>query len=497
MRTLRYFGTILLSVLIAFGISSCGGDDDSVDPTPTPVVAKIEIPETENTNPVFATEGGTATVTFSTTQAWTATVIGSDANSWLTVTPMIGSAGKATLSITSKENDTTDDRSATITIKCGTVSQNITISQKQKDALTINSNKIEVDAEGGEIQVEVRANIEFSVETDVDWITQADTRAMKATNLSFAIAKNENTAKREGHITITSGALSETITVYQSEFTPIFSLAQKEYTLDVDGGQVNVEVKSNVELKITLPNNDWINQSATEKVSDDETIYVFVISKNDTYDERKAEIVFSNDKYGLEEKVKITQDQLDAIIVNKKDFSFSIEGGSFDVEVKSNVDYGVDINAGWIWYSTTRALNTSQLHFDVEANDTAESRQAIITLYAGDTKQEISVQQRGVIFVSSIKLNKTSLELLEGETAQLTATISPSNADHKELQWYSQNDWIASVDENGLITAINEGTTIIEVYADNWRIKAECQVTVKKQSFTNGNESFGNEKQEW
>ena len=84
-----------------------------------------------------------------------------------------------------------------------------------------------------------------------------------------------------------------------------------------------------------------------------------------------------------------------------------------------------------------------------------------------------------------------------GDTAQLKATIVPTNADNKELQWYSQNSWVAYVDENGLVTARNEGTVNIYVQADNGRTNAECQVTVKKQSFTNGNEDFGNEKQEW
>ena len=496
MKTLRLTGTILLSILIAFCISSCGGDDDPTTPTPTPtpVADKIEIPATENTKPVFNTEGGTATVTFTASKAWTAIVANND---WLSISPSSGGAGISTLTITTNANDTPDDRTATITIKGGTASQSINVTQKQKDALTISSDKIEVDSEGGKISVEVKANIDFSVITDVDWITQADTRAMKTTNLVFNVMVNNGTEKREGHITINSGGFSETVAVYQAGASPVLTLATKEFALNTGGGDISIEVKSNVDLIISLPEDGWIKQSGISTISDDEIIYEFIVAENNTYDERKGEIVFSDEKFGLKEKAVVTQKQLDVIIVEKDEFSFSIEGGSFDVKAESNVDYEIAINAGWVSQSNTRALKTDQLHFEVSSNGSSEARQAIITLYADNVKKEIKVQQRGVIFVSDIQLNKTSLELYVGDTAQLKATIVPTNADNKELQWYSQDSWVASVDENGLVTANNEGKVIISVYADNGRTKAECQITVKKQSFTNGNEEFGNEKQEW
>ena len=493
MKTFRLYGTLLLSVLLALCVSSCRGDDDE-PVAPPPPVDKIEIPSTVDTKPVLSAEGGTATVTFTASKAWTATVLSSD---WLTLSSISGNAGLATLTITATVNETPDDRSATIIIKSGTASQSINVTQKQKYALTISSDKFEVNAEGGEISVEVKANIDFTVKTDADWIIQAGTRAMKTTNLTFNVKGNPGTEKREGHITINSGAFSETVTVSQAGASPFLSLTQKEFTLDTEGGDLSVEVESNVDLNISLPKDGWVKQKEIKTVSETEMVYVFTIAKNTAYDERKGEIIFTNDQFKLSEKAAITQKQQDAIIVNKSDFNFSIEGGSFDVEVKSNVEYQVSISSGWVSQTDTRALKTEKLHFEVDANSSSEKRQAVVTLYTDKLKQEITVQQRGVIFVSDLQLNKTSLELYIGDTAQLKATISPSNADNKDLQWYSQNTRVAYVDENGLVTARNEGTTVISVYADNGRIKAECQVTVKKQSFTNGNENFGNEKQEW
>ena len=79
---------------------------------------------------------------------------------------------------------------------------------------------------------------------------------------------------------------------------------------------------------------------------------------------------------------------------------------------------------------------------------------------------------------SSISLDKTTLELSAHDIYQLTATVSPSNATEKQVHWISSDESVASVDENGLVTAIAEGTATITAYASNG-LSTTCTVTVK------------------
>lgn len=60
---------------------------------------------------------------------------------------------------------------------------------------------------GGNISVEVKANINFEVEVRADWIKQQTekTRALTTSNLNFTIEPNETGDKREGEIIIKSG----------------------------------------------------------------------------------------------------------------------------------------------------------------------------------------------------------------------------------------------------------------------------------------------------
>ena len=76
-----------------------------------------------------------------------------------------------------------------------------------------------------------------------------------------------------------------------------------------------------------------------------------------------------------------------------------------------------------------------------------------------------------------ISLDKTSLKLLEGESGKLTATVYPLNSTQKTLTWVSDHPDVASVDNEGNVTARKAGTTTVTVkVAEN--VTAVCKVTV-------------------
>lgn len=79
--------------------------------------------------------------------------------------------------------------------------------------------------------------------------------------------------------------------------------------------------------------------------------------------------------------------------------------------------------------------------------------------------------------VESITLDQTELTLTEGETAQLTATVLPENADDKTVIWSSSNTAVATVTSNGIVVALKAGTAVITAKAGGKA--ATCTVTVE------------------
>lgn len=80
--------------------------------------------------------------------------------------------------------------------------------------------------------------------------------------------------------------------------------------------------------------------------------------------------------------------------------------------------------------------------------------------------------------VESVTLNEPEITLLVGEDFQLTAEVLPENADNKTIVWESSDTAIATVDENGLVTAIAAGNAIVTATVDDKN--ATCTVVVNE-----------------
>ncbi len=81
-----------------------------------------------------------------------------------------------------------------------------------------------------------------------------------------------------------------------------------------------------------------------------------------------------------------------------------------------------------------------------------------------------------VIAVTGVKLDQTTLTLNAGKSAQLTATVSPSNATNKNVTWSSNNSNISV--SGGKVTAKTAGTAIVTVTTADGGYTAQCNVTV-------------------
>lgn len=82
-----------------------------------------------------------------------------------------------------------------------------------------------------------------------------------------------------------------------------------------------------------------------------------------------------------------------------------------------------------------------------------------------------------IIKVTSVTLNTSSIELVEGASFNLTATISPSNADNQNVIWTTGDSSIATV-KDGIVTAVQAGNTQITVITDDGGKTAVCEARV-------------------
>lgn len=115
------------------------------------------------------------------------------------------------------------------------------------------------------------------------------------------------------------------------------------------------------------------------------------------------------------------------------------------------------------------ALTAGSATITVTTADGSKTAVCTVTVEGGSTP---------IVNVESVSLNKTSLELEAGDSEQLTATVEPENATNKSVTWTSNNDSVATVDNNGTVTAHKAGTATITVTTMDGGNTATCALTV-------------------
>lgn len=79
--------------------------------------------------------------------------------------------------------------------------------------------------------------------------------------------------------------------------------------------------------------------------------------------------------------------------------------------------------------------------------------------------------------VTQLSINYSTYDFYQGSSVQLSASVEPSNATDKTLKWSSSNPAVATVDQNGLVTGISPGQSIITVKTSN-DLEITCLVTI-------------------
>ena len=109
------------------------------------------------------------------------------------------------------------------------------------------------------------------------------------------------------------------------------------------------------------------------------------------------------------------------------------------------------------------------------------------TTDGSNLKDSCEIIVNALIQVDSVTLNiKDSVVLLKGANDQLTATIHPSNASNNNVSWNSSVPGVVSVSSTGVISALNQGSSIITVTTQLGSKSASCKVVVKDTVYVTG-----------
>lgn len=192
------FSLLLFTLLVT--LISCAGETTVV---PELTVAKDAI--------VCTKESGTTLLAIKSNVAWTAT----SSQTWCTLTPTSGEAGTVQISVVVTVNTTPSDREALITIKAGSLTKEVRVTQKLKNFLVLEHKNYTAATVGGDITVNIQSGLDYTATIPQEWITLKSISTDKKTQV-FTIAENSTNITRTGLIIYASEDLKDTIKVVQT-----------------------------------------------------------------------------------------------------------------------------------------------------------------------------------------------------------------------------------------------------------------------------------------
>jgi uncharacterized protein YjdB len=238
-------------------------------------------------------------------------------------------------------------------------------------------------------------------------------------------------------------------------------------------------VKSSLEWAISsMP--DWVSVQGINSYSSSQFEWdITLTAQTNEGDDREGSVVFQTDRETVRVTIRQSKHQIQIIPVE----SIKLPSSEMTLEVGSSTRLTWIItpsdatNQNVTWRSNNAAC-VSVSDGVVTALAVGSAIISVQTEDGGKTAScSVTVVEKNVP-VTGVSLDRSSMTLVQGESQPLFPTVSPDNASDKTVTWSSSNPSTATVDGNGVVTAVSIGTATITVTTRNGGFKATCTVTV-------------------
>lgn len=320
----------------------------------------------------------------------------------------------------------------------------------------------------------------------------ADNRSVKWMSMDTKVAEVDSngkiTAKAAGNTTIivttVEGGIIKTCNVKVNKVTkPVTGVILNETSITLEkDNKVNLLVNiepfdaDNQEVKWTSSNHSVAtvnsNGEVTARGVGNTTITVTTVDGR--YTATCEVIVIEQEEPPIEQPIEVTEVTLDKT-------SLELELNDTDTLIATVYPENAD-NKNVVWSSNNQSI--------VSVNETGELKAmgpgtAIITVTTENNEKTafctVTVKESSgpsVIPVSYVAINESLLNLRIGETGNLIATVYPEDATNKNVIWSSSRESVATVDQDGKVTAISSGTAYITVTTVDGNHISTCRATV-------------------
>ena len=345
--------------------------------------------------------------------------------------------------------------------------------------LDISVSDLVFEAEGGEKEFTIYCNSDWTITNESEWCKTTVNQGNGNSKIIVTVGVYSEMEDRNTNLTIKAGNITKVLTVTQKDGDAII-LSKDKFDIPEEGGNVTVEVKSNIQYEVSIPSQfqNWIKHEPETKAITVKN-FTFTILENKEYEKREGYIVFNGNS--LKDTVHIYQTAARILILSKDTYNISSAKESIEVELKSNVDYSISIPSSasdWIKLLETKAIRTDKIYFEIEENTTYDNRSAQIFIKDKnsslcDTLYINQLQQNALI------LSQKQYEVLAG--GERISIEVQSNIDYEIIIPKTVQEWIEQMPQS---KALTESMINLEIKPNTTYDVRSAQIFIKDKNST-------------
>ena len=188
-------------------------------------------------------------------------------------------ATKSQMTVTVDENNTFDQRKATVTltdVKAPTITRTFAVTQKQNNVIRITDKEFSVKTDGGQFEIEFEHNVnDYEIVCDADWVAfqvKSSTRGLSKNIIQVSVKENKSGSERKTMLYIESestGAYDEIVISQEYEIKEYFNMLKQDYTIDEKGGNISISAQTNkTSFDIWEPEDSWAKLGELERFTE-------------------------------------------------------------------------------------------------------------------------------------------------------------------------------------------------------------------------------------
>lgn len=431
--------TLLAFVALLVAMASCG--------------KKVDV-SLANDSIAFLPEGGNIEVALTSNGDWTA----SSAASWIVVTPASGK-GDATIVVTAAPNSGNEAREAQVVVATKDKEALLAVRQDYSETpfLRIEPDQINCDRLGGTFDVNVYANIEWSLSELPAGITASATEGSGNATVSLTIDPLEGDASIRNVTLIFAGEnIIATLEITQTAESNLDVIVNpSSLSFGYEGGSETLTVSCEGSWTAEA-NEEWVSLSVTSGEGNAEVLVS--AAESDVFTQRSALIIFHS-SVSSTTTVHVGQEAAPDphfLTVSPTHFEFGKEGGSQTINIGCDTDWSIILDSDWASVSASEGTGDAEVLLIVEPNTMAEPRLVDFVVFSGSLDQRLSLHQEAGEEPLMASLSPDTVYVAYTGTANATITITSNTS------WYLEAaDWIYNIP-----TTVMEGDATIHLIVD-------------------------------